>query len=193
MRLQRRAYDLLLARKNHGADLAYRVAKALSRPVRRYIGLKLPQRKAALDAGSWYGNDSAWRMTVDLLTILLYADREGRLQESPQRRVFSIVDGIVGGEREGPLIPDAKKCGLIVAGSDLCAVDMVCTRLMGFDPRKVRMISYVDQHRERFWTSGSDTKILANIDATDLLDAANNKKYSEFVPPAGWIGHIEKN
>jgi uncharacterized protein (DUF362 family) len=193
VRLQRRAYDLLLARKDHGADLAYRVAKALSRPVRRYIGLKLPQRKAALDAGSWYGNDSAWRMTVDLLTILLYADREGRLQESPQRRVFSIVDGIVGGEREGPLIPDAKKCGLIVAGSDLCAVDIVCARLMGFDHRKIKMLAHVDQHRDRFRTNGSDAKILANIDVVDLLDSSNRKKYYEFVPPAGWMGHIEKD
>ena len=52
-------------------------------------------------------------MTVDLLRIFIYADKEGNLQNTPSRKILSIVDGIIGGEGDGPLNPDSKKCSLI--------------------------------------------------------------------------------
>src|SRR4030095_6711097 len=45
-------------------------------------------------SGNWYGNDTAWRMVVDLNRILFYADAVGVLHERPVRRFLSIVDGI---------------------------------------------------------------------------------------------------
>jgi hypothetical protein len=52
-------------------------------------------------SGNWYGNDTAWRMVVDLNRILMYAGRDGLLQDSAARRMFCIVHGIVGGEGNG--------------------------------------------------------------------------------------------
>ena len=48
--------------------------------------------------GSWHGNDTIWRAVVDLNKILLYADGEGVMRDTPQRRYYAIVDGVVAGE-----------------------------------------------------------------------------------------------
>ena len=37
--------------------------------------------------GSWWGNDTLWRTALDLNRILFYADKEGQIQEQPQRGV----------------------------------------------------------------------------------------------------------
>ncbi len=52
-------------------------------------------------------------------------------------RTFSIVDGIVGMEGNGPIQGNPRAAGLIVAGADPAAVDATCCRLMGLDPRRI--------------------------------------------------------
>lgn len=52
-------------------------------------------------------------------------------------RTFTIVDGIVGMEGNGPIQGVARKAGVIVAGADPVAVDATCCRLMQLDPTKV--------------------------------------------------------
>ena len=103
-----------------------------------------------LDCGDWYGNDSTWRMAIDLLKIFIYADKEGNIQNTPVRKMFSLVDGIVGGEGDGPLNPDSKKCSVIVAGFNLCAVDLVCARIMGFDCNKIKTLNYILTQKDLF-------------------------------------------
>src|SRR5439155_21270083 len=56
-------------------------------------------------AGGWYGNDTIWRSVLDLNKILLYADRDGIMRSQPQRKFVSVVDGIIGGEGDGPVLP----------------------------------------------------------------------------------------
>jgi uncharacterized protein (DUF362 family) len=52
-------------------------------------------------------------------------------------RQFAIVDGIVGMEGNGPIQGTPKQAGVLVAGSDVAAVDATCCRIMGIDPKKV--------------------------------------------------------
>jgi len=52
-------------------------------------------------------------------------------------RTFAIVDGIEGMEGNGPIQGTKKFAGVIVAGSDLPAVDATCCRIMGLDPEKI--------------------------------------------------------
>ncbi len=52
-------------------------------------------------------------------------------------RAFSIVDGIVGMEGNGPIQGTPKNTGLVVAGADPVAVDATCCRIMRIDPLKV--------------------------------------------------------
>lgn len=52
-------------------------------------------------------------------------------------RQFAIVDGIVGMEGNGPIQGTPKHAGVLVAGSDVVAVDATCCRIMGLDPSKI--------------------------------------------------------
>lgn len=50
------------------------------------------------------------------------------------RPAFSIVDGIVGMEGDGPIMGTAKPVGAIIMGRNLPAVDATCVRLMDLNP-----------------------------------------------------------
>ena len=93
--------------------------------------------RGTIRSGNWHGNDTAWRMVLDLNRILLYADSDGGLHNHPVRRFLSVVDGIVAGEGNGPLDPTPRAAGVLLAGMNPVAVDMACARLMGFDFRRI--------------------------------------------------------
>jgi uncharacterized protein (DUF362 family) len=191
VKLQRKAYDMFLSRKNQIGDFLYEMTVKIGGPLLKLLGFKsLDRDKSILDAGNWYGNDSAWRMAVDLLKIFIYVDKNGRLQDAPVRRMFSIVDGVIGGEADGPLTPDSKRCGLIVAGFNPCAVDLVCTRLMGFDYKKIKMLKYVLDYPELFKVSLPEIRVSSNKDFGDLFEEENKNKYFDFEPPIGWKGYV---
>ncbi len=175
----------------------------------KYLGvplLKLYQRlaKPALDQtlgtegekhvedGDWHGNDTVWRMVLDLNTLMLYADRAGVLQTTLQRRYFSIVDGIIGGMEEGPLKPRPANSGVLLAGFNPVAVDMVGARLMGFDIERIPLIRRA-RTREAY--------PLGQFTVEDLVIASNVERWQTifqsadpglaFEASAGWKGHIE--
>ena len=82
--------------------------------------------------GAWYGNDTIWRMVVDLYL---------GMKRKP-RKYFSVIDGIMGGEGQGPFCPTAKHSNALIVGDDLLAVDCVATRYMGINPLKVKYLQY---------------------------------------------------
>jgi len=55
--------------------------------------------------------------------------------------VLTVVDGFIGMEGNGPVDGDPVKMDLIVAGKDVVAVDATCSRVMGFDPHKIKHIN----------------------------------------------------
>ncbi len=130
--------------------------------------------------GSWYGNDTVPRTITDINKIVFYADKKGVLRDNVQRKMFILVDAIVAGEKEGPLQPTPKKCGVLVAGYNPVAVDLVCSRIMGFDYRKIPTFKYA--------VNAKKYKILdsENIALSDSIYNCN------FIPHTGWKGHIEK-
>lgn len=44
-------------------------------------------------SGNWWGNDTTWRMVVDLNRILRYARPDGSTATLPQRQAVSLIDG----------------------------------------------------------------------------------------------------
>lgn len=82
--------------------------------------------------GAWPGNDTIWRMVVDLYQGMKRKDR----------KYFTVIDGIVAGEGQGPFCPTSKNANTIIAGEDLLAVDCVAARYMGLDPDKIRYLHY---------------------------------------------------
>lgn len=192
LKLQRAGFDILLSKKTSLTDTLYEFAVGIGRALLKPLGFELNKEKAIFDGGNWYGNDSAWRMAIDLLRIFIYSDKRGNLRESPCRRVFSIVDGIIGGEGNGPLAPDKKKCGLIVAGTNFCAVDWVCARLMGFNDKKLKILNYPLLYPEVFHCCKEKIMLHTNTERLKgLLDQGNKERYFSFRPHKGWEGYID--
>jgi uncharacterized protein (DUF362 family) len=64
------------------------------------------------------------------------------LADSLPTRACAVVDGIVGLQGDGPLFGSAVPSGIIVAGTDLLAVDATCARLMGFEPTQIGYLDF---------------------------------------------------
>ena len=144
-------------------------------------------------SGNWYGNDTTWRMVKDLDRILIYADKDGNLCDSPARRIFCIVDGIVAGEGNGPLDPTPKPVGIVIAGRNLIAVDLTCARLMDFDYKRLPIL---------YRSMEDETLPLFTGGYCDIICKSNNKQFDRglsefekinlgFIPHFGWKNYIE--
>lgn len=147
---------------------------------------------ATVEDGDWHGNDTVWRMVLDLNTLMFYADREGVLRDVPQRRYFSLIDGIIGGMEEGPLRPRPANSGLLAAGFNPVAVDMVCARAMGF---AIDRIPNICRAAERDWLplgqfAPADLAIASNAERWRTIFASDDPGLA-FTPSAGWRGHLE--
>ncbi len=144
-----------------------------------------PSKKAILE-GSWYGNDTVWRSILDLNNILFFADKDGKIHDIFQRRYIAIVDGILAGEKEGPIEQFPKKAGVIIGGFNPVAVDYIASHIMGFNYEKIPMIveGFKNGNFNLCPFSNKDIEIYSNVD----WDKINLK----FVPTVGWKGHIER-
>lgn len=126
--------------------------------------------------GSWEGNDTIWRTILDLGEIVLHTGKDGVLRDTPQRRYLTLIDGIIGGEGEGPLASTPRHAGLLIGSQDPVLADLVTTRLMGFDPSRVKTI-----------TEGLRRPILPSSKETALVVSMNGVPPSgAFKPPSTW-------
>lgn len=132
-----------------------------------------------IHSGNWCGNDTIWRTVLDINKIITFSDKYGTLQDRPQRNFLNLVDGILGGEGQGPLAPLTKYCGTIICGVDPCSVDNVAAKLMGFDAQKIPLL----------WEALKDHKepkiILSKNGAVASLDLQNLPNL-HFKSPRGW-------
>lgn len=83
-------------------------------PVKKMGRLVFGDTQKVVRSGNWHGNDTCWRMVLDLNKCLFYFDGGGKRRATPPR-YLAVVDGIVGGEGNGPMAPDPKPCGVIIA------------------------------------------------------------------------------
>lgn len=184
-RLNRWLVDRLLPRRNAVADASYAFLLAA---YRRLLKPFWRAKATSVRGGDWWGNDTAWRMMIDLAIVLRYADSNGVLQQAPQRRLFSVVDGLIGGQGEGPLRPDVHESKVVVAGSDFFAVDAVCARLMGVDFRKMRWLEAAVRGWSPPMWPNEVNRLLVRSNYQPWCDVADNVEdaYLDFEPAAGW-------
>ncbi|WP_254822978.1 DUF362 domain-containing protein [Haloglomus halophilum] len=148
-------------------------------------------------SGNWWGNDTVWRMCLDLNKLLFYGKPDGELRDDnseSRKRHYSLCDGIVAGESRGPMDPDPKEAGLLVFGTHPASVDAVTTYLMGFDPELVPIV------RNAF---RCEKYPLAECALEDIAVESNRPEWDgnltkipvestlEFEPHFGWVDHIE--
>lgn len=189
---QRILIDKLLARPNFAKEKAYGLAVKMYQ-VFKPIFFRRVNDNQIQGGGSWYGNDTIWRMILDLNKILIYGDTQGNILDTPQRKFFNIVDGIVSGEGDGPLVPEAKTCGLMAAGVNFLLVDFVLIKIMGFDANKIPQYAN-SQHIERYkLTNVNAGEIGVCCNVTDYDNCLNNIEDIDmpFKAATGWKGHIE--
>jgi uncharacterized protein (DUF362 family) len=148
--------------------------------------------------GNWHGNDTTWRMCLDLNKLLLYGRPDGTLrapEPAQRKRYISIVDGIMAGEGRGPMNPDLVEAGVIVLGEDPAAVDSFCGTLMGFDLSRLPVVR--ESFRARGWPITSlpgpeAVRVLSDQPRwTGPLSALDPASLFRFRPHFGWEGHIE--
>jgi len=146
-------------------------------------------------SGNWHGNDTVWRMCLDLNRILLFVNPDGTLRDGGHpKRYFSVVDGIVAMEGNGPVAGERREAGLIIAGADPVAVDAVGARVMGFDPQRLALLREAfAPHRWPLTTAGeADIVAASNVPAWNgPLSGWRPEDSLHFRPHFGWTGAIE--
>ena len=155
--------------------------------------------RLTLRSGNWHGNDTVWRMILDLNKILFYADPDGSMRSDlvlNKKKYISIVDGIVSGEGDGPTAPDQKNTGILIVGDNPLAVDATCAKFMGFDWRKIPFINNGFRIKEYRLVDFSYDDILVESENplfNKKLNEISKNDVFQFTPAKGWIGHIEAN
>jgi uncharacterized protein (DUF362 family) len=168
---------------------------ALSRlfvPLKKIGRLIFGDTQKVIRSGNWHGNDTCWRMVLDLNKCLFFYDGQGQPRKSPLR-YLAVVDAIVAGEGNGPMAPDSKSCGLILAGTHPVAVDCVAATLMGFDWNKLRLLLHSFSLRELNFVPFQPHLIQVISNKPVWTGGLGDLRETfAFRPHFGWTGAIEK-
>lgn len=170
-----------------GNSLASNVVRVCSKVLSKI--LRLGNR--GIMGGAWYGNDTAWRMALDIARVLRYARSDGSLSPTPLRQHLALVDGIIAGEGEGPLTPSPRSIGAILFGADICAVDVVCALAMGFDPVRLPIVRNSFLNMPFPLTDKQLVELNVTVNGILLNLPSFPKSTEPFIAPKGWRGMIE--
>jgi uncharacterized protein (DUF362 family) len=167
-----------------------RLARKLGRPV-------FGDTENVIRSGNWWGNDTVWRMCLDLNKIISYGNLDGSFRSaSPKnrKRHFVLVDGIIAGEGSGPMNPDPVSAGIVLFGLHPPSVDAACAYLMGFNPDQVPIVRQAFQCRdlplaEHAW---KEIAVISNHLAwSRLLNSIDERETLHFKPHFAWRGNVE--
>ena len=165
---------------------AFRLAKRAALPV-------WGSTQATVRSGNWYGNDTCWRMVHDVNRAVLWGSH-GHYPARRPRRMLIVVDGVIGGEGDGPETPDAVDARVMVGGTDAVAVDSACTKVMGFDPMRLSLLREAFQPSDLPLTTAAyeGIKLVGNRPSwTGRLADVPWSETLHFRPHFGWQGHME--
>ena len=176
-----------------------RTSPVLSRifsPVMKLGRVIFGANKKTNRSGSWYGNDTIWRMILDINKILFYSNPSGELRTEQLRNrkhYIGIVDAILCGEGYGPKTPDPIELNNLVIGTNPVSIDTVCSLTMGFDPLLIPSIrnAFVIKRYPIVNFKYEDIKINTTKGVYNILSLPN-QYIKHFNPAPGWKGHIEK-
>ena len=179
--LERRIDGTPAGVRREALKLVYRVNERLIRT----LGLN-PVRD-----GGWYGNDTCWRMTLDLVRIARYGRADGTMADTPQRPILTLLDGITAGEGEGPLEAVARPTGALLGGLNPVQVDRAAARFMGFDPDRIPLLRGALQLARWPLASGDADDVRVNGEPVPGHALGDRRIGPPFAPPLGWVGHME--
>jgi len=144
--------------------------------------ISFPGKEHRLDAG-WYGNDTTWRMVADINRIALYGKPDGTVSEIKQREIYSLCDGIIAGQGNGPLEPEPLPLGIISFTNNALANDRLMAILIGLPVTKMPVLN-IDYLFEK-----SDCEYLLNGKMASLEEIKQSG--IKAVPPEGWLNYLK--
>lgn len=140
--------------------------------------------------GAWFGNDTAWRMAVDLAKIMHFVDNHGKVNDKVIRKNLILVDGVIGGEGQGPLNPKPIISNTLVFSDNVVDGDYVGAIIMGFEPEKFKIV-------EDFYKKGRKLKIVSEKPEECIYNGKiiqtivlKEKFHYSFLLPKGWRTYI---
>ncbi len=152
--------------------------------VGRLTGRKLDTyEKDRIRYGMWYGNDTIWRTILDVNKIILYADKNGIMKDEAQRKIISIGDMIVCGEKEGPLKPNYKYVGGILFSDNPVLFDLFVAKIMGFHYENFKVLKIAVEEQKLFKCRDYIVKSNEMAFANNIFEISEQFK---FVPTKGW-------
>jgi uncharacterized protein (DUF362 family) len=165
----------------------------------RRVGRKVfGDTEDVIRSGNWWGNDTTWRMCLDLNKILLYANSDGTMRPGVpenRKRHYVLVDAIMAGEGRGPMNPDPMPAGMVLFGTNPASVDAACAVLMGFDPDRIPIVrqAFRCRHYPLVDWDWQDVELRGNEPAWNgrLADIPDESTL-HFKPHFAWAGHIER-
>lgn len=170
------------------------VAKLISplfKPGKAFFG----ETNDIIRSGNWYGNDTIWRMILDLNKIVLYAEQDGTFKEdflSNQKHYIAIVDAILCGERNGPKSPDPKQLGYLICGTNPVAIDATAASLMHFNPLRIPVIEKAFHVKKYKLVDFEYEEIIVHLDEKSYPLPSLPEEYKKaFEPHFGWKNLID--
>lgn len=161
-------------------------------PVKKAGRLVFGDTQQVVRSGNWHGNDTCWRMVLDLNKCLFFFDGAGEERRRPLR-YLAVVDGIMGGEGNGPMAPEPKLCGMVMTGTHPVAVDCVAAHFMGFDWQKIRLLRHSFSLRAmNFVPFGPEEIRVVSGRSAWNGSLGDIRETFQFKPHFGWTGAIER-
>ncbi|MBI5373888.1 MAG: DUF362 domain-containing protein [Candidatus Schekmanbacteria bacterium] len=170
------------------------IGTGIAKKLRRAGTSTFGDGRQVIRSGNWHGNDTTWRMVLDLNKCLLYGNADGTLRKENPKRYYSLIDGIKGMEGMGPMQGEPVNSNIVIGGNDPVAVDTVAARLMGFDWRKIPVIREAYNLNRLPITNISPDSINVISDVPEWngkFSDMEEKTFFNFKPHFGWAGHIE--
>ena len=121
--------------------------------------------------------------------IILYADKQGILKNIRQRKVITIGDMIVSGEKEGPMLPVPKKTYSIVFADNSVLFDVILVRFMGFQENKFKLLREARKNKKLIGQKINDCDIHSNCAQFNKKVLLFQSGY-KFEPSMGWKGYL---
>ena len=115
--------------------------------------------------------------------IILYADKNGIMKDEAQRKIISIGDMIVCGEKEGPLKPNYKYVGGILFSDNPVLFDLFVAKIMGFHYENFKVLKIAVEEQKLFKCRDYIVKSNEMAFANNIFEISEQFK---FVPTKGW-------
>lgn len=131
---------------------------------------------------AWFGNDTTWRMVMDLNLIVHFGTPEGSLSETPQREFYSLCDGIIGGQGNGPLFPEPLPLGIVSFTNSSPLNDICMAHLMGMQCEKIPLLVAAHEF------IGSDERTVRVNGQVVPINELESLSVEAIMPP-GWVGY----